>query len=156
VRRVYITFLAFLALPTTAQAACEKSSVLLMGPSWHSESTVKSMAVHDDTVGFGVECDSIYVGAYRNSFHDTSYFVAGIWEPESLQLDRFQAGVGGGVVTGYDKSVTPVRLGQLAAMVYLNLEYQVSRDVSIGSVVMPPTDKEGAWVANFHMKLSGW
>ncbi len=153
--KLSLAFIAFF-LSTTAQAGCEELSVLVMGPSWHSESTVKGMNVHNDTYGFGVGCDNLYVGAYRNSFRDDSYFVAGLWEPESLQFDRFQAGVGGGVVTGYDKSVTPVRLGRVAAMAYLNLEYQVSRDVSIGAVVMPPTDKEGAWVANFHMKLRGW
>jgi len=141
---------------------CNSSSLLVMGPSWHSKATIIEHEVHNDTFGLGFGCEvgsdwTIYAGSYRNSFHDLSVFSTGVWSGgifrDVAQATGVELGLGAGLVFGYNEKVMPIQVGGVAPMGFLSVHLLRADAVDVGALVIPPGEKDGSWVVNFHVKV---
>lgn len=169
VGRIIGTWVLSLVLISQSQAyatdLCYTNNLLVMGPSWHSKATGLNR-FNNDTFGLGIGCGiskdwNIYAGAYRNSFHDTSLFLTGVWKGGIFRdLSKFigtEVGLGFGLVNGYNNKVTPLEItvgGEGVSPVgFLNLRLLQFDKLSVGALVVPPGEKDGAWAINLNMQV---
>jgi len=112
-------FAATLLLPAQTRAA--DYSLLLMGPSYHTLRADNQGRIYNNSnEGLGVRVrlrqkNYLSLGAYRNSYSHPSVFAEYDFMPVSF--GKFQAGLGVGIVTGYQRYLAGGAITPLAGVV---------------------------------------
>jgi len=141
---------AALMLPAIANAY--DFGVELHGHAWHRD--VGPFNERNPGLGLFARQDTLYLhaGGYKNSFYKPSFYVAAEWLP--LQSRWIDAGIGGGVATGYqgyqgDASVAPGG--------YIKAHIKFMPDLYAAIRYVPPLRIDGKPVTNGLTTASlGW
>ena len=144
---------AALMLPAIAYPA--DYGVELHGHAWHRD--VGPFNERNPGLGLFARQDTLYLhaGGYKNSFYKPSFYVAAEWLP--LQSRWIDAGIGGGVATGYqgyqgDASVAPG--GYIPIHVKIP---ELSKDLFLVIRAVPPLKYHGKSITNGLTTASlGW